>query len=65
MWTLGLNFFGLSSHYKNNLMDEFYYLSKYVNFSYQDLIMMPTFERRYYMDKLISEYDKTDWYSIY
>ena len=40
-------------------MDEFYYLSKYVNFSYQDLIMMPTFERRYYMDKLISEYDKT------
>jgi hypothetical protein len=40
-------------------MDEFYYLIKFANFSYLDLLKMPTFERKYFLDKLISESNKT------
>jgi hypothetical protein len=58
MLTLGLNFFVLSSQYKKVLLDEIYYLTKLGNFNYSDLLMMPTFERRYFMDKLTSEYQK-------
>jgi hypothetical protein len=39
-------------------MDEFYYLIKFANFSYSDVSYMPTFERRYFIDKLIKEYEK-------
>jgi hypothetical protein len=39
-------------------MDEFYYLIKFANFSYSDVSSMPTFERRYFIDKLIKEYEK-------
>jgi len=58
MLTLGLNFFVLSSQYKKVLLDEIYYLTKLGNFTYSDLLMMPTFERKYFMDKLTSEYQK-------
>ena len=58
MCPLGLNFFGLSSNYKKNLLDELYYLTKLANFSYSDLMSMPSFERRYFMDKLQEEYEK-------
>jgi len=53
-----LNFFVLSSNHKKNLMDEIYYLSKHANFSYFDIINMPTFERMYFVDKLIEEFNK-------
>ncbi len=36
-------------------MDEIYYLVKYAHFSYSDILNMPIFERRYYLNKLISE----------
>jgi hypothetical protein len=39
-------------------MDEFYYLIKYGNFSYSDILKIPTFERKYFIDKLVSEYNK-------
>jgi hypothetical protein len=53
-----LNFFVLSSRYKKVLLDEIYYLTKLANFSYNDIIKMPTFERKYFMDKLTEEYQK-------
>jgi len=55
---LGLNFFALSFEYKKILLDEFYYLSKHANFSYSDILSMPTYERKYFVDKLIEEFSK-------
>jgi hypothetical protein len=40
------------------MMDEFYYLSKYVHFSYSDMIKMPIFERKYFINKLVTEFEK-------
>ena len=39
-------------------MDEIFYLAKYVNFTYSDIMSMPTFERRYFVDKLIESFNK-------
>jgi hypothetical protein len=40
------------------MMDEFYYLIKYGQFSYSDLLNLPTYERKYFLEKLITEYEK-------
>lgn len=40
------------------MLDEFYYLSKHVNMSYLDMMFMPTFERKYFINKLSSEFEK-------
>jgi hypothetical protein len=40
------------------MLDEFYYLSKHVNMSYSDLQIMPTYERKFFIDKLSSEFAK-------
>jgi hypothetical protein len=53
MLPLGLSFFALSSQYKKNLLDEIFYLVKYANFNYSDILIMPTLERRYFIQKLI------------
>jgi hypothetical protein len=55
---LGRSFFVLSSEYKKNQLDEFYYLIKYGGFSYRDLLIMPIFERRYFVDKFIEDTSK-------
>lgn len=55
---LGQSFFVLSSDYKKTMLDEFFYLSKHVNMSYSDLMIMPTFERKYFINKLSSEFEK-------
>lgn len=55
---LGQSFFVLSSDYKKTMLDEFFYLSKHVNMSYSDLMTMPTFERKYFINKLSSEFEK-------
>jgi hypothetical protein len=55
---LGWSFFGLSFQSKRGLLDEIYYLTKYANFSYSDLLKTPTFERKYFVDKLIEELQK-------
>jgi hypothetical protein len=40
------------------MLDEFYYLSKHVNMSYSDLLLMPTFERKFFIDKLSTEFQE-------
>jgi hypothetical protein len=54
----GRSFFDLSSDYKKIQLDEIYYLSKHVNFSYSDILIMPVFERKYFINKLVEEFDK-------
>ncbi len=58
MLHLGLNFFARSLEYKNFLMDEIYYLVKYANFNYSEVLNMPIYERKYYLNKLLQEYKK-------
>ena len=56
---LGLNFFGLSSSYRQYIMDEYFILSKTNNVSYSDFYYhMPTYVRRYLINKLIEEQEK-------
>jgi len=57
---LGRSFFVLSSDYKKTMLDEFYYLSKHVNMSYTDMMSMPTFERKYFINKLSEEFTKRE-----
>jgi len=38
------------------MLDEYYYLSKYVNVNYSDFMTMPIFERRYLVNKLNEEF---------
>jgi hypothetical protein len=54
----GRSFFDLSSEYKKIQLDEIYYLSKHANFSYSDILIMPVFERKYFINKLVEEFDK-------
>ena len=54
----GQSFFDLSSDYKKNQLDEFYYLCKHANFSYSDILIMPVFERKYFISKMVEEFDK-------
>ena len=58
MLSLVLTFFVLSSDYRQSVLDEIYYLVKFANFSHENLIRMPIYERRYYLGKLIQEYEK-------
>ena len=53
MLVLGLNFFALSSEYRKNQLDEFYYLSTLLNVTYSDFVTMPIFMRKYLLDKWI------------
>ena len=55
MLLLGWSFFALSSDYQKYLLDEIYYLVKYGRFSYRDVTQMPTFERKYFINKLVEE----------
>jgi len=57
---LGQSFFVLSSDYKKTMLDEFYYLSKHVHMSYTDMMSMPTFERKYFINKLSEEFTKRE-----
>jgi len=58
MLPLGSNFFALSSNYQKTLLDESYYLVKHANFTYYDVKNMPTFERKFFIDKLFKEFEK-------
>jgi hypothetical protein len=55
---LGRSFFGLSSEYRVAMLDEVYYLCKMVNMSYSDIMIMPTYERKFFINKLLSEIEK-------
>lgn len=57
MWILplGLNFFGLSSEYKKYIIDEYFVLSKILRTSYSDYLIMPTYVRKYLINRIIQE----------
>ena len=40
------------------MLDEVYYLCKMVNMSYSDIMIMPTYERKFFINKLLSEIEK-------
>jgi|TARA_R110001606_G_scaffold370331_1_gene526675 hypothetical protein len=40
------------------VLDEIYYLVKYGNFTHKSVYNMPIFERRYYLGKLLGEFEK-------
>lgn len=54
----GRSFFDLSSDYKKLQLDEFYFLAKQVNFSYRDMLYMPVFERKYFINKIVEDFDR-------
>ncbi len=58
MLSLVPTFFALSSDYRQSVLDEIYYLVKFANFSHENVTRMPIYERRYYLGKLIEEYEK-------
>jgi hypothetical protein len=39
-------------------LDEIFYLSKLVGFTYTELMTMPTFERKYFINKLVEDLEK-------
>jgi hypothetical protein len=58
MLVSGLTFFVLSSDYRKNQIDEFYYLNTLMKITYQDFQQMPVFVRKYLLDKWIQENKK-------
>ena len=57
MLVLGWTFFVLSSDYKKIILDETFFLVKNANFSYVDIMNMPTYQRKYFIGKIMEEYD--------
>jgi hypothetical protein len=58
MLVLGWTFFVLSSDYRKNQIDEYFYLSKLLNVSYSDFERMPIFIRKYLLNKWVEENKK-------
>lgn len=56
--TSGLSFFGFSSEYRVSLLTEFYVMTRHMTITYSDFLLMPTFMRRFLIDKLIDEFKK-------
>lgn len=54
---LGWSFFVLSSDYKKVLLDEIFYLVK-EGFSYGDVLIMPTYERKYFLGKVLESIER-------
>jgi len=52
---LGLSFFALSSNYVKYLIDEFYILARFLRMSYTDYLNIPTYIRKYLIDKIIED----------
>jgi hypothetical protein len=50
---LGWSFFALSSNYRQLLIDEYYALGKFIGTSYSDFLIMPTYFRKYLIEKII------------
>lgn len=53
---LGWSFFGLSSQSSKFLLEEIYYLVK-EGFTYSDVISMPTYQRKYFLGKILERVD--------
>jgi hypothetical protein len=55
MFPLGRSFFALSSNYVKYLIDEFYILARFLRMSYPDYLNIPTYIRKYLIDKIIED----------
>lgn len=55
---LDQSFFVLSTDYKAVQLQETYYMAKYLNFSYLDIMSMPVFERKFLLNMLVEEKQK-------
>ena len=55
---MDLAFFGLNSEYRNYVLDEIYYMVKHVNFGRDEVLKMPVYERRYHLQKYVTELEK-------
>mgnify|MGYP001410684892 FL=1 len=40
------------------MLEEIYYLVRHARFSHSDILKMPVFERRFYVEKLLEEFRK-------
>ncbi len=52
---LGWNFFGLSSKYSKIILEEYFYLAKYIHMQYGEFMKIPTYVRKYLVEKLIED----------
>jgi hypothetical protein len=52
---LGWNFFGLSSNYIPFLNEEYFYLAKYLRMQYSEFLHIPTYVRKYLINKLVED----------
>jgi sulfur relay (sulfurtransferase) DsrC/TusE family protein len=57
---LGWTFFALSSSYSKYLLDEFYLLAKYLRTSYTEFNTIPTYVRKYLINKIVENNTKED-----
>jgi len=53
--SLDQTFFGLTLDYKAYLLKEIFICTKHIGFSYQDIMLMPVWERRNYIQQLLDE----------
>ncbi len=51
-------FFGLNFNYKKPFLEEIYICMSHLKISYSDLMLMPTYERRFYIQLYKEELDK-------
>jgi hypothetical protein len=55
---LGWSFFGLSSDYQAHLLTEYYILAKILRTQYSEFLKIPTYVRRFLIDKIIEDNKK-------
>lgn len=58
--TSGQSFFGFSSDYAKYQLDEFYVLATNMHLSWTDFMRMPSYARRYFVDKVIELSQKSE-----
>ena len=51
---LGWNFFGLSSNHTSNLLYEYYVLAKILRTQYNEFLTIPTYVRKYLIEKIFN-----------
>jgi hypothetical protein len=52
------DFFGLTSSYKSVVLEEAFVCIQNLNIGYNDAMMMPTYERRYFINLLIKQNER-------
>lgn len=52
---MGWSFFGLSSNYRQILIEEFYFINRFITLSFDDFNKIPTFQRKYMINRIIDD----------